>query len=204
MTQRQNAGIRKELFNRIADTFGFEPFSERCNARLRYAELSVVYDRLYILGYIDVSREDKDTVRELREKIGDAVNSDREGGKYLYQDDYQTIVDILDDVDMRGEFEDSMFDYEDREFPTTRDLVRVANEDMVQEWHEPENCVCVSRHGNHTRYHSSWTLKHNSNLVPVCRGYNPSQSDSHRLVPEKSIKRTYDECKFCANGELRL
>lgn len=207
MSNAQNATTtdieKTDLFDSIAESFGFETTAGGRKPRFRYDELTVLYDRLYVLNEIEVARQGDEVKSELRGAVAEAIGSDRRGGRPTTRRELQKLVGVLpveNDLSSDG---GTLVRAANGDYPTARDLVQAEKQDHVQTWDDPEECVCVSKRQNATRYHTLWTVR-NGDLVPACRGYCPSKQTPHRLAPEVSIERTKDECDYCKNGELRL
>jgi hypothetical protein len=208
-SKAQNATTEPEktdLFDRVAAAFGFENTDTGRKPRFRYDELTVVYDRLQDLGYISVSRDGSEVRADLRGEVADALGFDRRGGRPTTKEELQELVGILLDGDVvpdGGSASGITRPAPGESYPTDRDLEQVEALGLVQAWDDPEECVCVSRRQNATRYHTLWTVR-DGELVPACKGYSPSNETPHRLAPEESIARTKDECDYCKNEDLRL
>lgn len=197
---------KKDLFDRIAEAFGFETTATGRKPRFRYEELTVVYDRLHDLGYIAVPREGEEVRATLRGELSDALGYDRRGGRPVTHEAMSELVEVLlnDDVVPDGGSAELLDRPEGGDsYPTDRDLERADEEGYVYEWTDVEECVCVSRHQNSTTYHPYWTIREGE-LTPACMGVSPSDSTEHRLVEEDSISRTKEECEYCKNDTLRL
>jgi len=197
---------KTELFDRVADAFGFETTDTNRKPRFRYGELTVIYDRLQDLGYITASRGGSEVRADLRGEVAEAIGSDRRGGRPTTKAELQELVGILLDDDIvpdGGSASEIVRPAPGESYPTPRDLERVEALNLVQEWDDAEKCVCVSRRQNSEAYHTLWTVR-DGELLPACKGYSPSDETPHRLAPEESIARTKAECNYCKNENLRL
>lgn len=197
---------KTDLFDRVADALGFETTANGRKPRFRYGELSVLYDHLHDLGVITTPRGGDEVRAELRGTIADGLGFDEHGGRPLTKPEVWEIARVFDANDVvpdggSGGLMEALRPNED--YPTADDLERAGELELTQPWNDPEECVCVSRKQNSTRYHTLWTVK-DDDLVPVCKGYCPGNNTPHRLAPEASIKRTKDECDYCKKEDLRL
>lgn len=208
-SKAQNATTEPEktdLFDRVANALGFETTAGGRKPRFRYDELTVLYDRLQDLDRIAVSRDGSEKRADLRGAIYRALGFEERGGRPITKSGLLELVGVLCDADVVADggsstgFSRPAFG---ESYPTDRDLEQVEALDLVQAWDDPEECVCVSRRQNSTRYHTLWTVR-DGELVPACKGYSPSNETPHRLAPEDSISRTKDECDYCKNEDLRL
>lgn len=208
-TTRTGEPTKENLFDRVADELGFETVAETGrNDRFRYPELVRVYERLHDLGEIPTPRNEGMNRADLRGAIASAVGVEGHAGRPVTKPVLSELVGILcsDDVVTDG---GSLAASPSgatlpRPHPTEEDYQRAEDYGHVYEWVTVEECVCVSRRQNSTRYHTRWLVEEDGTLRPACAGYRPNPNRDHRLVEEASISRTKQKCGYCENEEAKL
>jgi len=200
---------KKDLFDRLANELGFETVAETGrNSRFRYPELVRVYDRLNDLGLINLPRDDGMNRADMRGAIASAVGEDDAAGRPVTKPVLSGLVGVLcvEDVVADGGSlaAASPATTDSRRRPTAGDLDRAEEFEIVMPWDTVEECVCVSRRQNSTRYHTRWLVEDDGTLRPACSGYRPNPDREHRLVEEVSISRTKEKCDYCRSEEAKL
>jgi len=199
---------KSDLFDRLANELGFETVAETGrNSRFRYPELGRVYDRLNDLGLIEVPRDNGMNRADLRGAIAAAVGAD-DASRPVTKPVLSKLVGVLC---VEGVVTDggslaatTLSTTASRPRPTAKDLDRAEECEIVMPWDTVEECVCVSRRQNSTRYHTRWLVEDDGTLRPACSGYRPDPDREHRLVEEVSISRTKEKCDYCRSEEAKL